>query len=407
MTNFRPETPEQLCDVVAWAVAGNAPLALSGTASLWVLGRPVQAEHEIRMEGFSGVSLYEPDELVMSAGAGTPRDEIEALLDENRQQLEFEPPDYAALLGREPGAGTIGGVIGCNLAGPRRIKSGAARDHFLGFKAVSGRAEIFKSGGRVVKNVTGYDLCKLLAGSWGTLAAMTEVTFKVLPVPEKTRTVLVFGPDAPGAASALTKALQSPNEVSAAAWLPAGLAAQSGVEHVAGAGAAVAAIRVEGPGPSVEHRCAALRELLGGFGETEELHSTNSAGFWREIRDVICFAGAGDTRVVWKISVPPASGAGVVERFGNIEGADAFLDWGGGLVWLALPEGGDADHEAVRAAVADSGGHATLIRAPESVRAAIPVFQPQAAGLAALTRRVKESFDPGHILNPGRMYAEF
>ena len=406
MTNFRPENPEQLREAVAWAAAEGAPLELSGSASLRALGRPVQAEHAIRLDGFSGISLYEPDELVMSAGAGTPRAEVEAALAESRQQLEFEPPDYAKLLGGGEASGTIGGIFACNLAGPRRVKSGAARDHFLGFHAVSGRGEIFKSGGRVVKNVTGYDLAKLLAGSWGTLAAMTEVTYKVLPIPEKTRTVLVFGPDAENGAGALSQALQSPNEVSGAAWLPAGLAAQSGVEYVADAGAAVAAIRVEGPGPSVEHRCEALRELLGGFGETEELHSANSATFWREVRDVSCFAGDGDTRVVWKISVPPTSGAGVAGRFGNIKGADAFLDWGGGLVWLALPVGGDADHEAVRAAVADSGGHATLIRAPESVRAAVPVFQPQADGIAALTKRVKESFDPRRILNPGRMYAD-
>ncbi len=405
MTKFKPENIEQLREAVAWAAAGSTPLELSGGASLRALGRPVQAEHEIRMDGFSGVSLYEPDELVMSAGAGTPRAEIEAVLAENRQQLDFEPPDYAKLLGGAEASGTIGGVIACNLAGPRRIKSGAARDHFLGFHAVSGRGEIFKSGGRVVKNVTGYDLSKLLAGSWGTLAAMTEITLKVLPVPEKTRTVLVFGPDTEGGARALGEALRSPNEVSGAAWLPAGLAARSDVEYVAGAGAAVAAVRVEGFGPSVEYRCEALRELLGDFGETEELHSNRSAAFWREIRDVIYFADASDTRAVWKISVPPTAGAAIAGRLGGPEGADAFLDWGGGLVWLAVPEA-DAGHEAVRAAVAESSGHATLIRAAESVRAAIPVFQPQAAGIAALTKRVKESFDPLRILNPGRMYAE-
>ena len=163
-----------------------------------------------------------------------------------------------------PGAGTIGGALSCNLAGPRRLKAGAARDHFLGFKAVSGRGEAFQAGGRVVKNVTGYDLCKLLAGAHGTLAVLTEVTIKVLPAPEKSRTVLIYGLDDGGAILALSRALNSPHEVSGAAHLPAAVAARSTVDFVAGSGRAVTAIRVEGPGPSVEHRCEALAPRTAG-----------------------------------------------------------------------------------------------------------------------------------------------
>ncbi len=411
MTTFTPENSDQLRDAVAWAVSQRQPLEILGGGSKRALGRPVRAEHAVKLNRLSGISLYEPDELVMTAGAGTPLAEIEATLAENRQQLEFEPPDYGPLLAAPESANseataTIGGIVAGNLAGPRRIKSGAVRDHFLGFQGVSGRGVVFKSGGRVVKNVTGYDLGKLLAGSWGTLAALTEITVKVLPAPEKTRTILVFGPDAVAGTKALTLALQSPNEVSAAAWLPAGLAGHSAVGLVSGAGGPVAAVRVEGPGPSVEYRCGALREALGGIGETEELHSMNSATFWREIRDVTPFARPGDGRAVWKISVPPSAGAGIVSQLAAGDGAAAFLDWGGGLVWLAVPAGDDARHEAVRAALAESGGHATLIRAPVAVRAAVPVFQPQPDGLAALSRRVKESFDPEGILNPGRIYPD-
>ena len=412
MTIFRPENIDQLRDAVAWAVSQAKPLEVLGGGSKRALGRPVQTEHAVELGGMSGISLYEPDELVMSAAAGTALAEIEATLAENRQQLEFEPPDYGPLLAApdsadSAGSGTIGGILAGNLAGPRRLKSGAARDHFLGFKGVSGRGEIFKSGGRVVKNVTGYDLGKLIAGSWGTLAALCEVTVKVLPASEKTRTVLVFGADAATGARALILAMQSPCEVSAAAWLPARIAGRGAVGHVSAAGAPVAAIRVEGPEPSVEYRCAALRAMLDGFGETEELHSVNSAAFWREVRDVAAFARPGDRRAVWKISTAPDAGAGLVERLAQGEDCEAFLDWGGGLVWLAVPVGDDAGHEAVRAAVAEAGGHATLIRAPAAVRAATPVFQPQPDGLAALCRRVKESFDPQGILNPGRIYADF
>jgi glycolate oxidase FAD binding subunit len=325
--------------------------------------------------------------------------EIEAALRENNQQLAFEPPDLAPLYGAAAGAGTIGGALSCNLAGPRRIKAGAARDHFLGVRAVRGRGEAFKAGGRVVKNVTGYDLPKLLAGSYGTLAALTEVTIKVLPAPEKTRTVLVYGRDDAGAVEAMTLALNSPHEASAAAHLPAAVAVRSSVDLVAGAGRSVTAVRVEGPGPSVEARCAALRELLRA---DEELHSRRSATLWREIRDVAPLL-PDPAAVVWRLSVPPASPPLPLWERGQGVRGEYFFDWGGGLVWLALPPADDAHAPAVRAAVARSGGHATLLRAPAAVRLSVPVFQPQPEPLAALSRRVKESFDPRRILNPGRL----
>lgn len=394
-----------MCDAIAWAATEETPLELVGSGSKRVIGRPGNAAHTLDMTAFSGISLYEAEELVLSAGAGTPIADIQAALEAQKQELAFEPPDYGPLLGVPEGAGTLGGVLAANLAGPRRIKAGAARDHFLGFSAVSGRGEVFKSGGRVVKNVTGYDLCKVMAGSWGTLGAMTQVTVKVLPVADKTRTVLVFGCDAAQGTAAMTQALQSPHEVSGAAWLPQALAAISNVGYVKGAGASVAAIRVEGPGPSVEHRCAELRKQLAAFGETEELHGHNSGAFWREVRDVRPFADSGDSRVVWKISVPPQSGSRLAGEVTVLLGGEFFLDWGGGLVWLAVPEADEGGSEAIRTAVASSGGHATLIRAPAELRSAVPVFQPQDLGLARLSQRLKQGFDPRGVLNPGRMYA--
>ncbi len=401
---LKPETEDQVRDVVAWAVGEETPLEVIGGGSKRAVGRPGNAAYTLDLSAFAGITLYEPEELVLSAGPGTPIAEIHAALAERDQELAFEPPDYGPLLGLPEGAGTLGGVMAANLAGPRRIKAGAARDHFLGFEAVSGRGEAFKSGGRVVKNVTGYDLCKVLAGSWGTLGAMTKATVKVLPAAARTRTVLVFGCEGVAATAAMTRALQSPYEVSGAAWLPHALAARSGIGYVRDAGASVAAIRVEGPGPSVEYRCAALRAQLGEFGETEELHGHNSAAFWREARDVLPFAAPGDARIVWKLSVPPQDGAALAAELTTALDGEAFLDWGGGLVWLAVgaPDGG---HAAVRAAVARGGGHATLIRAPAELRATIPVFQPQDPGLARLSQRLKESFDPRGVLNPGRMYA--
>ncbi len=410
-SNFRPDSPAQLAELVAWAAAEGAPLEVIGRGSKQGFGRPVQAAHGLDLSALTGITLYEPEELVLAARAGTPLAEIEAALAAHDQQLAFEPPDLGQLLGNAADDGSIGGVLACNLSGPRRLKSGAARDHFLGVEAVSGRGAVFKSGGRVVKNVTGYDLCKLLAGSHGTLAVMTDVTLKVLPRPEKTRTVLVFGQDDAQALAVMTTALNSPHEVSGAAHLPAVVAAGSQVSYLAEAGAAgqaVTALRLEGPGPSVVFRCDALRRDLAAFGAGEELHGRNSAVLWREIRDVAPFVGD-PGRPVWRLSVPPRSASDVAARIAAriADGRSAlyYYDWGGGLIWLTLPSPSDVSDTAIRAALAECGGHATLVRAPKDVRAVTPVFQPPDPAMAMITERVKDSFDPQRILNPGRMYA--
>ena len=401
---LKPETAEQVLDAVKWAAASESPLAVKGQGSKEGFGRAVEADCWLDLSGLTGIGCYEPNELFMTAGAATTLAEIEASLRQNNQQMAFEPADLGILLGGEGNAGTIGGAIACNLAGPRRIKVGAARDHFLGFNAVSGRGETFKSGGTVVKNVTGFDLSKLIAGSFGTLAVMTEVTFKVLPAPEKTRTVLVLGLSDQDAMKAMAKALGSSHEVSGAAHLPEAAAKGSKVSHVAGTGRSVTAFRVEGPGPSVEHRCRALTALLGGGASVEELHSENSALLWREICDVRLLDGdGGNGRQVWRLSVPPMNGAGVAEQLTAGTGASVFYDWGGGLIWLTMDATPDAGHETVRRAVEAAGGHATLVRAGADVRNRVPVFEPQTGALREITARIKEGFDPKGILNPGRM----
>jgi glycolate oxidase FAD binding subunit len=393
--HFKPRDAEELRTLVEAAAAEGTLLELRGAGTKRGLGRPFQATHEVDLSALAGVTLYEPDELVLTARAGTRLAEIEALLAGHRQQLAFEPPDLGPLYGGEPGQATIGGTLACNLAGPRRIKAGAARDHFLGVVAINGRGERFKAGGRVVKNVTGYDLCKVLAGSHGTLAAMSDVTVKVLPAPEETRTVLAFGLADAQAVDALRAALASEHEVSAAAHLPARIADQ---------GKAVTAVRVEGFPASVAHRASALEALLAPLGAIAMLDSGPSAVFWRDVRDASFFV-RDNARAVWRVSVPPVSGPDVAARIA--EGLDAlvYYDWGGGLLWLGVAEADDAGAAVVRAASAAAGGHATLMRAPEAVRAAVPVFEPLANGLAQLSRRLKESFDPRGILNPGRMYA--
>src|ERR1700722_18726133 len=290
MSHLKPPDAAQLREIVASAAAEAQPIEIVGGGSKRALGRPIQVAHTLDLSALAGIVDYEAAELVLTARAATPLAEIEAALAAKGQMLAFEPPDWGRLLGTSAGQ-TIGGVPSCNLAGPRRFKAGAARDHFLGFAGVNGRGEAFKAGGKVVKNVTGYDLCKLIAGAHGTLAVLSEVTIKVLPRPEKTRTVLIHGLDDAKAVAAMTAALNSPHEVSGAAHLPSGLARRSAVAYVAEAGGAVTTLRVEGPGPSVVHRCEALRRELTQYGPCEELHSENSARFWREMCDVEPFAG--------------------------------------------------------------------------------------------------------------------
>ena len=242
-------------DAVRWAVGEEKPMELVGQGSKRAIGRPSQTDVTLDLSGLTGVTLYEPAELVLSARAGTPLAEIEKLLAENDQQLGFEPMDYGPLFGREAGQGTLGGAIATNLSGPRRIKAGAARDHFLGLSAVTGRGDTIKSGGRVVKNVTGYDLCKLLAGSWGTLAAMTDVTIKVLPRAETEATVLVEGLDDAAACAAMAAAMGSPCDVSGAAHIPDHVASWfTGLSQPE----AATVLRLEGHAPSVAHRNTAV-----------------------------------------------------------------------------------------------------------------------------------------------------
>ncbi len=397
---LKPQNEKQVLDAVKWALAEGKRLEVVGRGSKRALGRPSQSDLTLDLSALSGVTLYEPEELVLSAKAATPLAEIEALVDGKNQQLAFEPMDLGPLLGNEAG-GTIGGALAAGLAGPRRIKAGSARDHFLGFSAVSGRGEIFKSGGRVVKNVTGYDLCKLLAGSFGTLAAMTDATVKVLPKPETEETLLLAGLDDARAVQAMTAAMASSCDVSGAAHLPAHVALRfSGI-----GGSSTTVFRLEGVVPSVRHRKDALAVLLKPYGAVVSLDEKASRALWREIRDVRPFAAAGPSgdRPVWRISLPPARGfeiAALIEP-----SAQMFYDWAGGLIWIAPLPGGDAGAAMVRKAIAALGGHATLIRAPAAVRAAVDVFEPQPAPVAALTKRVKESFDPKGVLNPGRMWA--
>jgi glycolate oxidase FAD binding subunit len=393
-------------DAVRAAIASEQPLEIIGHGSKRLIGQPMATNALLDLSSLNAVTSYEPNELIITVQAGAPLADVQSLIDSRNQQFAFEPMDTMPLLGTANRA-TIGGMIGAGLAGPRRIKAGGARDHLLGAHGVSGFGDSFKAGGRVVKNVTGYDLCKLLAGSWGTLAVMTEMTLKVMPRPESERTLVLRGLDDASANRTMTAALGSPFDVSGAAHVPGSVfhAAATELRELGSPGEAATVLRLEGILASVVHRAAALGKLLAPFGAAQVLEDAASAAIWSSVRDVVPFAanGALGGWPVWRIVCPPASGGALGERLARDTGGDVIYDWGGGLIWAALPPKPDAQVALVRQRVNAVGGHATLVRGSDELRRNVDVFHPQPAGLAALSERVRQSFDPKNILNRGRM----
>ncbi len=356
-----PQTEAELAEHIR---AVKEPLAIcgGGTRGVTVDGA------RLGTSGLSGITLYEPGAMTVVAQAGTPVAEIEHALAAENQRLAFEPMDHRALMGTD-GAPTIGGVMAANVSGPRRISVGAARDFLLGVRYVDGMGQAIKNGGRVMKNVTGYDLVKLMAGAHGTLVVLSEVSLKVLPCPETQATLVLHGLDDTAAIAALARALGSPFEVSAAAHDPA---------------AGETLLRLEGFAQSVKYRAEQLTALLGGEITLEE----NKPESWVAWRDVEAFAGAqGD---VWRVSCKPSDGPGLAAT----SGATAVLyDWAGGLIWLRTPAGHD-----LRVALGTYDGHATIVRGEGH-----PRFQPEAAGVARITAGLRAQFDPRGVLNAGLM----
>ncbi|MEA1832955.1 FAD-binding protein [Methylobacterium durans] len=392
MRSYEPRGEDEAADIVRDAADRAERLRLIGGDTKAAIGRPPQDEATLSARGLSGITLYEPAEMVVGARAGTPLAEVRDLLAGRGQMLPFEPVDHRALLGSS-GEPTIGAVAAINNSGPRRINAGAARDSLIGVRFVNGRGEVIKSGGRVMKNVTGLDLVKLMAGSWGTLGFLTEVIFKVLPVQERVLTLVLEGLDDARAVEALCTALGSPFELTGAAHLPAGIADAR----------ALTLMRIEGFSASLDYRAGEIRRLLKRFGPVTLVEGEAAGTLWTAVRDASFFAGSGEA--VWRLSTAPTHGPAVAAAIGRNVAARWFYDWGGGLIWVATGVGEDAGAGAIRAALRPIGGHATLVRAPEPVRAAVPVFEPMAEALMRVSHGLKTAHDPAGIFNPGRMYA--
>lgn len=383
-----PANEAGIIAAVQAARAAHEPLAIEGQGSKRGMLRPVQAARSLSTRGLTGVTLYRPAELIISARAGTPLAEIETVLAEKGQQLIAESPYFNGVF-RTSAPPSLGGVVAANLSGPRRITWGATRDHVMGLCFINGAGEAIRSGGRVLKNVTGLDLCKLLSGSYGTLGVITEVTLKVLPAPETSATLLIETPDLTSAVAALSAGLGSPFGVSAAAALPH-------KDHV------MAALRLEDFAASVSYRIEKLRGTLDGFGAHRVMKDGESHAFWRGVREVEPLQAAAED-AIWRVSVRPSAGPPVA-AVALALGGRVMLDWGGGLVWIAASPS-IANHAAISGAARSQGGAAMLFRAPEALRLAVPVLPEEAAPLARIGARVKEALDPGGLFNPGHLRA--
>ena len=398
----RPVDERELAQLVAEAARTRWTLEVAGCGSKRKVGRPMDVSGVMTTRNLRGITLSEPTELVISARAGTLLSALEAELAKNHQQLACEPIDLGPMLGEEAGQTSVGGMVATNLSGSRRIQRGAVRDQVLGLRCVNGTGEVVKWGGRVMKNVTGYDLCRTMAGSWGTLGVFTELTLRAIPKPEETRTLVLLGQPDALAVEVMGRALATPYEVSGTVHLQASLAQRLRAPAVGQTGTSLTALRIENFSPAVAYRAGKLKDLFGPFGELVELNNQQSLAFWEELRQLTFLQGSNDP--VWRISTKPKLGPRLVESVQRYRECRAAYDWSGGLLWLEIPDAGDAGADDIRRVVATLGGHATLIRAPAAVRKSVAVFPPLEAGVQRLSDGVKAAFDPAHILNPGRLY---
>lgn len=382
LPDFRPSSEGELAEAIAAAARSGDRLALMGGSSKAMIGRTVEAKR-VHMTGLAGIVDYDPAELVLTVRPGTLLSEVERLIAGQDQMLAFEPYDHGPIFDQSQGRATIGGVIAAGVAGSQRLSSGGARDHLLGFRAVSGRGEVFVAGAKVVKNVTGYDLPKLAAGSWGRLFALTELTLKVLPRPRVRTTWAIEGLTAERAVAAMTSAMASQAEIAAAAHVPDRRRGRS-----------LTALRVQGFGPSVTARGSMVRDRLCSFGLFEKLDDKTADRFWADIAGGDCLKRDDP---LWRVSVPPSSGPGIIRALGDLV-TDWLFDWAGGLVWLAS----SGDPEKIRNAALCAGGHAQLVRAPAEIRAQVPALQPLAPGVAVLEERIRRAFDPQGVFEIGR-----
>ena len=397
---FKPSTREEIVEIVKNCFKKNIPLEINGLKSKNKIGRNFQSEKTLDLSNYSGVIEYKPEELYIKVKAGTPIKEIVEQLDKNNQQLAFEPNDFGYLFNGESNSGSIGGVVSCNFAGSRRFKVGSVRDHVLGFQGLNGKGETIKSGGTVVKNVTGYDLCKLLSGSFGTLSILTELSIKVLPKPETSKTLVIKNPHLKKALSYLGQSLSSSTDPSGGVFYPDYFGKNFILNDLTYEGG-LTAIRIEGPTISVDQRIDRLSKELGLLSqEISILDAEQSNIFWNRTKNLEVFKNLKSNLL--RIVVPISETLQVIQKLKSND-VNYFIDWGGSLVWMAFNEINTKILNETKQIVKKHHGYYTIIKIEEDLKASADIFTIDPIKYK-ISEKIKRSFDPKRILNPGKMY---
>ena len=403
--SFKPDNDSQLVELVQSALANQSTISISGQNTKSGFGYAQQTELNINMTSFNGIIDYDPAELVMQAKAGTSLSVIEAALSDHKQHLAFEPPLLGKLYDESLAGGTIGGVFMGNLSGPRRFIAGAARDHILGIKAVSGRGEKYKSGGNVIKNVTGYDMSKLLTGSWGTLSIVTELSFKVLPAPPTSCSIGISGIDVSVALDLLSKLAQSSLQISGLAFIPANTLKKIDHDFISSDCQDLCLIRIEGSALSVRDRCNDLKLLLPKANNIINFEDDSSKILWQLIRDPDKFMSVDNNSCIVKISIPPAQAKNTTKLLSTIQDCHWYVDAAGAWLWVNFHKDNAVNNiQILRQSLVDTGGSVVLYVAPEQIKQEVGIFSEMSSALICLTERLKNSFDPSDLLNPNRLF---
>ena len=398
---FNPSSREEIAEIIRNCYKKNIPLEINGSKSKNKIGRNFQAEKTLDLTSYSGIIDYKPEELYIKVKAGTPINSIIEELDKHDQQLAFEPVDFGFLFNGKSNNGTIGGVISCNFAGPRRFKVGSARDHLLGFQGINGKGEIIKSGGTVVKNVTGYDLCKLISGSFGTLSVLTELSVKVLPKPQSSKTLIINNPHIKKAIEYLGTALSSSSDPSGGVFYPEQFDQSFTFNDLTHKGA-LTAIRIEGPSNSVDHRIKNLSAELGLLeNEYSILESVQTKIFWNKTKNLEIFSNS--KKNLLRIVVPISETLSVLQKMKPYE-INYFLDWGGSLIWVELEKISLKILREIKDIMQQHSGYFTIIKVEDDLKASADIFTIDPIKYK-ISEKIKKSFDPKRIFNPGKMYS--
>jgi len=398
---FNPSSREEIADIIRNCYKKNIPLEINGSKSKNKIGRNFQAEKTLDLTNYSGIIDYKPEELYIKVKAGTPINSIIEELDKHDQQLAFEPVDFGFLFNGKSNNGTIGGVISCNFAGPRRFKVGSARDHLLGFQGINGKGEIIKSGGTVVKNVTGYDLCKLISGSFGTLSVLTELSVKVLPKPQSSKTLIINNPHIKKAIEYLGTALSSSSDPSGGVFYPEQFDQSFTFNDLTHKGA-LTAIRIEGPSNSVDHRIKNLSTELGLLeNEYSILESVQTKIFWNKTKNLEIFSNS--KKNLLRIVVPISETLSVLQKMKSYD-INYFLDWGGSLIWVELEKISLKILREIKDITQQHSGYFTIIKVEDDLKASADIFTIDPIKYK-ISEKIKKSFDPKRIFNPGKMYS--